>query len=253
MTAPTRYETARGVATITLDSPGNRNAFSQALLQSLKAHLDQALADDAVRVVVLTNSGGTFSAGADLKEDSRSLPPGALVFGDIVDALDASPKPVVGRIAGHAAGGGAVLAAACDIAVAVDSARIGITEVRLGIAPVPVAAMMAHRMGRRELIEAFLAADMMPASRAAQLGLVNLAVSEDELDATVARYVDALTRGAPGALATTKATLQAMTDQSVEANRAYAKASGGGLGSAEAREGVTAFIEKRPPAWVPAE
>jgi methylglutaconyl-CoA hydratase len=253
MTQPTRYEVARGVATITLDSPGNRNAFSQALLQSLKAHLDQALADDAVRVVVLTNTGGTFSAGADLKEDSRSLPPGSLVFGDIVDVIDGSPKPVVGRIAGHAAGGGAVLASACDIAVAVDTARIGITEVRLGIAPVPVAAMMAHRMGRRELFEAFLAADMMPAARAAELGLVNVAVAADELDPTVARYVDALTRGAPGALAATKTALRAMVDQSLAANRAYAKANGGTLGSPEAREGVNAFIEKRPPAWIPAE
>jgi methylglutaconyl-CoA hydratase len=251
MSTPTTYEVARGVATITLSSPENRNAFSQALLQSLMADLQAALGDGTVRVVVLTNTGTTFSAGADLKEDARSHGPGALTFGDIVAAIDASPKPVVGRIAGHAAGGGAVLAAACDIAVAVDTARIGITEVRLGIAPVPVAAMMAHRLGRRQLFEAFLAADMMPAARAAELGLVNLAVPADQLDATVAHYVDALVKGAPEALGTTKAALQAMADGGVEAARGYAAANPVSFRGAEAAEGVAAFLAKRPPAWVP--
>jgi methylglutaconyl-CoA hydratase len=248
---PTTYEVARGVATITLDSPGNRNAFSQALLRGLLDAFTGAVADDAVRVVVLTNTGTTFSAGADLKEDAATLGPDALGFGDVVAAIDACPKPVVGRIAGHAAGGGAVLAAACDIAVASDDARIGITEVRLGIPPVPVAAMMAHRMGRRELFEAFLAADMMPARRAAELGLVNLAVPAAELDATVARYVEALVKGAPQALATTKAALQAMCDTGVESARAHAAANKVSFRSPEAAEGVAAFLQKRPPAWVP--
>ncbi|MCC6435802.1 MAG: enoyl-CoA hydratase/isomerase family protein [Acidimicrobiales bacterium] len=253
MTAPTRSETVRGVATVTLDSPQNRNAFSQALLTSLRDDLQAAIDDPAVRVIVLTNTGTTFSAGADLKEDARSLPKGALTFGDIVDLVDRGPKPVVGRIAGHGAGAGAVLAAACDIAIAADTARLGITEVRLGIAPVPVAAMMAHRMGRRELFEAFLAADMMPAARAAELGMINLAVPADELDATVARYVDALVKGAPEALATTKTALQAMADGGVAANVAYGAHHAGALRSEEAREGVEAFLQKRPPAWIPAE
>ena len=129
--------------------------------------------------------------------------------------------------------------------------RIGITEVRLGIAPVPVAAMMAHRMTRRALFEAFLAADMMPAARAAELGLVNLAVPADRLDTTVAHYVDALVRGAPQALAVTKTALQAMVDGGVGDARSYAAANSGGLGASEAREGVAAFLGKRPPAWVP--
>lgn len=249
--APTRYEVAGGVATITLDSPGNRNAFSQPLLQSLMAGLKAALSDATVRVIVLTNSGGTFSAGADLREDSRSLPADALGFPDIVAAVDASPKPVVGRIAGHAAGGGAALVAACDVAIALDTVRLGITEVRLGIAPVPVAAMMAHRMGRRALFEAFLAADMMPAARAVELGLVNLAVAEDSFDDVVGHYVDCLVKGAPETLAATKAALRAMTETTVAAAQAYASANPAGFGSAEAKEGVAAFLEKRPPTWVP--
>lgn len=248
--APTRYEVAAGVATITLDSPGNRNAFSQALLHSLRDGLRAAAADPEVRVIVLTNTGTTFSAGADLREDRASLPKDAIGFPDIVALVDASPKPVVGRIAGHAAGGGAVLVAACDIAVAADGVKLGITEVRLGIAPVPVAALMAHRMGRRELFEAFLAADMMPTARAVELGLVNLAVPADQLDAVVAHYVECLVKGAPDALAATKAALQAMTGSAVPGAEAYAAAEPGGFGR-EAKEGIAAFLEKRPPAWIP--
>jgi len=202
-------------------------------------------------VVVLTNSGTTFSSGADLKESRSALGPDALTFADVVRIIDESPKPVVGRIAGHAAGGGAVLAAACDIAVAVDTARLGITEVRLGIAPVPVAAMMAHRMGRRELFEAFLAADMMPAARAAELGMINLAVPADALDATVAHYVDALVRGAPQALGITKAALRIMTEGGVADADRYARENAAVFRTAEAQEGVAAFLGKRPPAWVP--
>ena len=110
MPEPTRYELSAGVATITLDAPERRNAFSQDLLQGMMAGIRQVAADDAVRVLVITNTGNTFSAGADLKEDRNALGPDALTFVDIVHALDALPKPVVARVAGHAAGGGAALA-----------------------------------------------------------------------------------------------------------------------------------------------
>ncbi len=251
MSEPTRLDVSSGVATITLASPQSRNAFSQPLLQSLMGHLQVAEADDAVRVLVLTNEGNTFSAGADLKEDARSLPADALHFPDIVAAIDACPKPVVGRIAGHAAGGGAALVAACDLAVGHLDIRIGITEVRLGIAPLPVAAMMAHRMTRRNFFEAFLAADMMPATRAVELGLLNLAVPAEALDDTVAHYVNALVRGAPQALADTKAALRFMTESGVEAAQEYARNQVGGMRGPEAKEGVAAFLQKRNPDWVP--
>jgi enoyl-CoA hydratase/carnithine racemase len=139
---PTRYQVASGVATITLDAPERRNALGSALMRSLMGHFQQALDDPAVRVIVLTNAGSTFSAGADLKEGrDPSLEPGRLLFHDVLDAVDRSPKPVIGRIAGHAAGGAAALVALCDISVAVDTARIGITEARLGLPPSDVAAI----------------------------------------------------------------------------------------------------------------
>lgn len=252
MSGPVRSEVGAGVATITLDAPQRRNAFSQDLLVGLLEAIRTAEADDSVRVLVITNAGGTFSAGADLKEDRAALGPDAITFVDIVHVIDACPKPVVARVAGHAAGGGAALAACCDIAIASEDARIGITEARIGVPAAGVAALLAHRMGRRELFEAFLVADMMPARRAAELGLLNLAVPADELDATVARYVDGLVRGGPRTLATTKRLLQAMDGLSATQAATLAdEASRGLFTTNEAREGVAAFIERRPAAWIP--
>ena len=111
--------------------------------------------------------------------------------------------------------------------------------------------MISHRLTRRALFELFLVGDMMPATRAAELGIVNMAVPEDRLDATVDQYVDSLMRGAPGALATTKLALQAMVDHDAPAAVRYAEEHPGGRGSAEAREGVAAFMEKRSASWMP--
>ena len=252
MSDPTYYVLADGVATITLDYPERRNAFSQALLRSLLGHLDDAVADKAVRVIVLTNTGTTFSAGADLKEDPSALGPDAPTFFDVVERIDASPKPVIGRIAGHAAGGGAALVIACDLAVLVEGARIGITEVRLGIAPVPVAAMLAHRLTPRALIESFLTGEMLDAERAAELGLVNRVVPEGELDATVGRYAEALIRSGPEALRVTKRVLADMIGRPASDNAEVAAAMGTDEAlNAERREGVAAFVEKRAPSWIP--
>jgi methylglutaconyl-CoA hydratase len=252
MSEPVRYETSAGVATLTLDAPERRNAFSQNLVQGLLAGLRRAEADDAVRAVVITNTGTTFSAGADLKEDRASLGPDAPTFVDIVHVIEALSKPVVARVAGHAAGGGVALATCCDLAIASEGARLGITEVRIGVPPHGVAALLAHRLSQRALVEAFLVGEMMPAARAAELGLVNLAVPAEDLDATVARYVDGLIRGGPKSLARTKRMLYAMPHLTPEqAEQLSDEASRGAFDSPEAREGVTAFLEKRPATWIP--
>lgn len=252
MSDPTHYVVADGVGTITLDYPERRNAFGQALVRSLLAHLDAAVADERVRVIVLTNTGTTFSAGADLKEDSAALGPDAPSFFDVVARIDSSPKPVIGRIAGHAAGGGAALAIACDLAVLVEEARIGITEVRLGMAPVPVAALLAHRLTPRALTESFLTGEMLDAGRAVELGLVNRAVPEGELDATVDGYVEALVRGGPEALRVTKRVLADMIGRPASDNAEVAAAVGVDEALvAERREGVAAFVEKRAASWIP--
>src|SRR5688572_22228304 len=117
------YDVAGGVATITLNRPDNRNAMTPDLLNGLVDGLAAALADDAVRVVVLTNTGNTFSAGADLKNSGGGGPRVSLV--EILETMLDAPKPVIGRIAGHCMGGGVGLAAACDISVAADDVRFG--------------------------------------------------------------------------------------------------------------------------------
>ena len=254
MSDPVRYEVSKGVATITLDAPERRNAFSQDLVKGLLAGLAAAGADEAVRVVVVTNTGGTFSAGADLKEDRASLGPDAATFVDVVRVIEALPKPVVAKVAGHAAGGGAALAACCDVAIAVSTARIGITEVRIGVPPHGVAALLARRMTKRALFEAFLVADMMPAARAADLGLINLAVEPQAFDETVARYVDGLIRGGPHSLAATKRLLLHMDELTpAQAELLANEASRGAFERSEAKEGVASFIGKRPAAWIPAD
>ena len=145
MTA-TLLDIAAGVATITLNRPDNRNALSEELVASLGDHLDAALGDDTVRAVVLTNVGNTFCAGADLKAavsgQEPASPPGSLAlapprrdFTQIFDMIIDSPKPIIGRIAGHALAGGLGLAASCDISVMAASATLGFTEVRIGVAP----------------------------------------------------------------------------------------------------------------------
>ncbi len=252
MDEPVHYEVARGVATITMNAPERRNAFSQPLVQGLAAGLRQARADAEVRVIVITNAGTAFSAGADLREDRASLGPDAITFVDLVKMIDACPKPVVAKVAGSAAGGGAALAACCDLAIAADTARLGITEVRIGIPPAGVAALLAGRMSRRALFESFLVGDMMPAARAAELGMINLCVPADELDATVDRYVEGLVRGGPRSLAVTKRLLQGMADLTPEqATLLGDEAARGAFDSSEAKEGVASFLGKRPAAWIP--
>lgn len=252
MPALTTCTINRGVATITFDHQTGRNSFGQPFLRSLLADFDSAESDESVRVIVLTNKGSVFSAGADLKEDRSAIGPNDPTFFDLVARMDACPKPVVGRVAGHAAGGGAAVVIACDLAVMVDSARIGITEARLGIPPIPVASILAHRLSPKALYESFLAADMMSATRAVELGLVNRAVDESALDETVAAYVDALLRGGPNALQATKEALRSMVGRTAEENaETAASLHHDAFASGEAREGVAAFVEKRDAAWIP--
>jgi len=249
---PVLSQTLAGVTTITLDWPERRNAFGQPLITGLLDALDGAITDEATRVIVLTNTGTTFSAGADLKEDRASLPADAFTFVNITDRIAMSPKPVIGRIAGHAAGGGAALAAMCDFAIASEDVRIGITEVRIGIPPAGVADLLVHRLSPRAATEAFLTGEMMSASRAADLGLINRAVPADQLDAEVGAVVESLVRSAPKAIAATKRLLAEMRELSTSQTRRHGQLFSAGLfDSNEAKEGVSAFLEKRDPAWLP--
>jgi len=245
----------RGVFTITLADEAKRNALSQALTAELSAAIDRVDTDTAIRVAVLTNVGSVFCAGADLSE--RSNPDGE------ADALDPltllrrivdSPKPWVGRIAGHAVAGGTGLAAACDISVALKDAKFGFTEVRLGLAPALMAAICLPKMPVAQARAVFIRGNRFDGTKAARLGLVTEAVTPDALDQTVAAIVDDLLLGGPEALAATKDVLSRIPNMNSDEAFVWAAARSAELfASDEAAEGMASYLEKRPPSWADAD
>jgi methylglutaconyl-CoA hydratase len=247
-----RTDRAGAVATITLDSPANRNALSSGLLTELHAGLAAAIGEAGVRVIVLTGAGRAFCSGADLKE-ARTAPAAApQLFPQVLQLIWDSPKPVVCRVNGSARAGGIGLIAACDIAVAVRSATFAFTEVRIGATPAIIAVTCLRRMEPRAAAEYFLTGEAFDALRATQIGLLTLAVPDAELDEQTGRLAGLLLRGAPGALAATKTVLREAGALPVPAALArMAELSAERFASAEAQEGMAAFAEKRDPSWTP--
>ncbi|MFR9804752.1 enoyl-CoA hydratase-related protein [Pseudonocardia sp. RS010] len=246
-------DTTDGVATITLDSPANRNALSAQLRRELIDHLDAAIADDAARVIVLTHTGTVFCAGMDLKESkgAGAEQQGVREVPRILETIWTSPKPVVARLTGPARAGGVGLVAACDIAIAADTATFAFSEVRIGVVPAVISVTVLPRLLPRAAHELFLTGETFDAPRAAAIGLLNRAVPTDQVDAEVTRYVDMLRLGAPGALEGVKDLLRrerpsSLSDDFAEMNALSADYFAG----EEGQEGIRAFGEKRKPSWV---
>lgn len=236
-------------AVLTLDSPANRNALSAALLEQLHAALTEAMGDPAVRVVVLTGAGPVFCSGADLKEQRTGVRP-VVNLPEILTLLIEGPKPVVARVNGAARAGGLGLIAACDLTVGLTTATFGFSEVRIGVAPAIIAVPVLRRMDPRAARELFLTGRPFDGERARAAGLLDRAVAEEDLDATVDELVAQLAGGAPEALTVTKQLLRDLpTDDLAEDFRRMAALSAERFASAEAREGIAALLEKRPPAW----
>ncbi|WP_189115666.1 enoyl-CoA hydratase-related protein [Pilimelia terevasa] len=251
-----RTATARGVTTLTLDSPGNRNALSRALMTQLLDALAEAADDDAVRTVVLAHTGPVFCSGADLAETAAAyagtaeMP--AAMLGDLLGAVWDFPKPTVARVGGAARAGGLGLIAATDIAVVAEDATFAFSEVRLGVVPAIISAPVLRRVAPRPAAELLLTGEVFDGLRAAEIGLATRAVPAAEVDEAVAEYTDALTCGGPIALGATKQLLRRPAGPTVRAELDDLTAlSVAYFGSDEGREGVTAFKEKRPPAWTP--
>ena len=245
-----RSDRTGAVATITLDSPANRNALSSRMLIELHAALASALSDTVVRVIVLTGAGPAFCSGADLKESRTSPAAAPELFPNVLQLIWDSPKPVVCRVNGSARAGGIGLIAACDIAVAAQPATFAFSEVRIGATPAIIAVTCLRRMQPRAAAEYFLTGEAFDAQRAMEIGLLTRAVPETELDEQTSRYADLLLRGAPGALGVTKTVLhEAGTLPVADGLARMAKLSAERFASAEAQEGMAAFAEKRDPAW----
>ncbi len=240
------------VMTITLNDVQNRNSLGAQLTRELVAALDIADTDPAVRVVVLTNSGNVFCAGANLSERSSADPTsGNIDPRSLFGRFRHSPKPYIGRIAGHCVAGGMGLAAAMDISVAVDHAKFGFTEVRVGVAPAMISVLCLPKMRLADAQAAFLRGNRFPAAEAVRMGLINTAVPADALDAEIDAIVSDLLAGEPHAIAAAKQLTSIVPTLSEDdAFDWTAELSARLFASDEAREGMTAFLEKRPAAWV---
>lgn len=242
-----------GVMTITLDDQERRNALSYQLVRELVGAIDEAEHDDDVRVVVVTNHGSTFCAGANLVERIHLADTergDAIEVSEIFRRIRHSPKPFVGRLSGHCVAGGVGLAAVMDISVAVDTATFGFTEVRLGVTPAIIAVVCLPKMRVADAQNAFLRGNRFGAGEAARMGLINQAVPREELDDKINSIVDDLLAGEPRALAFAKQLASSVSSMTEEEAFAWTSArSAEFFHSNEAREGISAFLEKRPASW----
>ncbi|PAY23981.1 enoyl-CoA hydratase [Dietzia natronolimnaea] len=250
-----RYEVSGGAARVTLDSQHNRNAISTALVAQLHAALDRAAADDDARVVVLGHAGGTFCAGADLSEASASQgSPEAQaaertrVFLGLLRAIISHPKPVIAAVDGHVRAGGMGLVAACDLALAGPASTFALTEVRLGLAAAMISVPLAARITSRDLSRALLTGEKFDSEHARRIGLLTEAV--EDLEAAVGDLVDAFRPCSPQGLAENKALLAAPILADLDARgEDLAGVTARLFTTAEVAEGMTAFLERRPPSW----
>lgn len=251
---------ARGVATVTLDRAEKHNAFDDALIAALTEALIKLDRDPAVRVVVLTGAGASFSAGGDLAWMKRMAAysveqnlDDAEKLAELMAVLDTLGKPTIARVNGQAYGGGVGLIACCDIAVAVEGARFALTEVRLGLVPAVIAPYVLNAIGERQARRWFLTAEAFDAGRARELGLVHEVVAAAALDAKVGELVTALLAGGPAALGDAKELIRKARPHSPAAARSLRKLTARTIATLrsgpEGQEGLAAFLEKRAPNW----
>jgi enoyl-CoA hydratase/carnithine racemase len=249
-------ERSGGVLTVTLNRPDQRNAVNVTVNKALLAAFEDARADDDVQVVVLTGAGEkVFCAGADLggmrenagpvgQHQDRSL------FADVLAELRRLPKPVVGRINGHALAGGLGLALSCDLLVAADNATFGTPEVNVGMWPYMVTTVLTDHLGPKRALELMMTGRRLAAEEASELGLVNRVAGSGKLDATVDELVTQLLAKSPAVLSFGKESFAAAADMRREDALAYlASMLGLHLQLEDVGEGVAAFMEKRDPQW----
>jgi len=247
------------VATVRLNRPEQHNAMTPAMIAGLGAAVRRLGEQPEVRVVVLTGNGRSFCAGADLAamraaadyDFEQNVADGYGIF-DLMQAVDDCPKPIIGRVNGAAIGGGVGLVSCCDIVVAVARAKFAFSEVRLGIVPAVISPFVLAKIGPAAARELFLTGERFDAERARAIGLVNYVVPDEAaLDAAVAERLQALLAAAPGAQAAAKALVKTVAFQPKADVRDYtANLIASRRASDEGREGMSSFLEKRPPRWV---
>jgi len=250
-----RYEVKGPAAVLTLDRPEQRNALSGQAISEIREGVARAEADPGVRVVVLTGAGDrVFCAGGDLSSMSGD---GFLAghgerrsFGQLLLQLYGCAKPTVVRVNGHVLAGGVGLLLACDLAVAADHAELGLPEIDRGLFPMMVAALLQRHLGRKNALELVLTGERISMARAREFGLVNRVVSKSELDGAVDALVDSLAKKSTAITGLGKRAFNTAEDLPLQqAIEFLASQLSLNICADDAAEGVTAFLEKRPPQW----
>ena len=247
MTELVHLTTAGGVATITLDSPHNKNALSQQLTGELLERLESAGADDTVRVIVLRSALDVFCSGADLSEATTvGMGVGAQRMVDVQRAIVANPKPVVARVAGPVRAGGIGIVAAADVSIAGAGSTFALTEVRLGLAAATISLTVIPRLTDRAAAYTFLTGNGFDGLEAARLGLVTLTVPDDDLDAAVETVLASVLKGAPQGLRETKKLLNRELLADIDdRGKDLAELSASLFGSPAAQEAMLAFLNRK--------
>jgi methylglutaconyl-CoA hydratase len=251
--------TGNGVATLTFDRPDLHNAIDEATIAEFKAGLAKVAADSGVRVLVIAGKGKSFCAGADLNwmkrtanYDEEQNYRDALEFTELLAALDTMPKPTIARVHGPAYGGGVGIVAACDIALGTPQAVFMFSEVRLGLVPAMISPYAVAAIGERHARRYMLSAERIDADEALRIGLLHELYDPAELDARIGKLVEHMLRGGPESIARSKSLVARVAHGSIDtAMKDYtARTIAAVRAGSEGKEGITAFLEKRQPAWV---
>ncbi len=246
------------IVRVTLNRPEVRNAFNEVLIAELTAWAESVTTGGSARVAVLSGAGPVFCAGADLTWMSRMVAytrdenvRDARAMARMFEVLDRLPIPLIGRIHGAALGGGAGLAAVCDIVVAAEDAAFAFTEVKLGILPAVISPFVLAKIGRSAARELFLTGSRFSADRAREIGLVHSVGPVEDLDRMVAKFVNDLLTSAPEAIAAAKELIaEVATRTPTSASEYTIDAIAARRVSPEGQDGMNAFLGKRPPKWI---
>ncbi len=253
-----QVEIQRGIATVRMNRPDVHNAFDDHLIAELTMELRRLEQAPEVRVVVLAANGKSFSAGADLNwmqrmakySEAENLRD-AVAMAGLMRTLHGMHKPTIARVQGAAFGGGVGLVACCDIAVAATEASFSLSEVRLGLIPSVIGPYVIAAIGERQARRYFLTAERFGAEEARRIGLVHEVTTGDRLDEAVINFADHLLKGGPNALAAAKKLIADVARHSLDdaLMEETARRIASIRVSPEGREGLSAFLEKHPPAW----
>ena len=261
MSEPTlEVERSGAVAWVWMNRPDVHNALNEAMIDELAETFLDLGEDSAVRVIVLSGRGKSFSAGGDIEYMKRQgAAPGvenlatARGLAEMFHIVATCPRPTIARINGAAMGGGLGLIAACDIAIASSTAIFAASEVRLGLIPSTIAPYVLRAIGPRQAGRLFVTGERIDAARAERIGLVHEIAEPDQLDARMQSVIDNLLLGGPGAQTSAKSLLETVVHRPItrELMEETAVRIAGIRSDPEAVEGLSAFLEKRPPDWVP--